>query len=400
MYIALYDENRNHITNVDNATYDLTTRVYDSDSFSGEGVCDEDVNDAKIAVVNDDAGNYKYACFADTVTPEYNKRTIKGLDFKTLWDTEILLDYTPQNSFDGKLSAIFEKVRAAVFDVADAAVGKIPVEVVIPTDKTDTTDVYGDLQGTYQLVNAYTFLKGYLKYYEYNIETRYDIAAGKIIFTFVKCTTVLTVDLSDFIHELTTTSSATNKTVATIKYDVETPETDADGNTIYTDVQEVDDEGNPVVDDEGNPVVDDEGNPVYIPQYKPRPSTIATKYYYRDKDNNIVQSDAEGDIAGRIYPVKTKWFESEYLADAQFNAVYELANARYVDNIVIDNNITIDPIDFSVYPLYTKVKLYYGGKLYKTLPISEKITTLDGSGENTQIKLGFKKILLTEIIKG
>ena len=392
MYIALYDENRNHITNVDNATYDLTTRVYDSDSFSGEGVCDEDVNDAKIAVVNDDAGNYKYACFADTVTPEYNKRTIKGLDFKTLWDTEILLDYTPQNSFDGKLSAIFEKVRAAVFDVADAAVGKIPVEVVIPTDNTDTTDVYGDLQGTYQLVNAYTFLKGYLKYYEYNIETRYDIAAGKIIFTFVKCTTVLTVDLSDFIHELTTTSSATNKTVATIKYDVETPETDADGNTIYTDVQEV--------DDEGNPVVDDEGNPVYIPQYKPRPSTIATKYYYRDKDNNIVQSDAEGDIAGRIYPVKTKWFESEYLADAQFNAVYELANARYVDNIVIDNNITIDPIDFSVYPLYTKVKLYYGGKLYKTLPISEKITTLDGSGENTQIKLGFKKILLTEIIKG
>lgn len=384
MYIALYDENRNHITNVDNATYDLTTRVYDNDSFSSEGVCAEDVNDAKIAVVNDDAGNYKYACFADTVTPEYNKRTIKGLDFKTLWDTEILLDYTPHNSFNGKLSAIFEKVRAAVFDVADAAVGKIPVEVVIPTDNTDTTDVYGDLQGTYQLVNAYTFLKGYLKYYEYNIETRYDIAAGKIIFTFVKCTTVLTVDLSDFIHELTTTSSATNKTVATIKYDVETPETDADGNTIYTDVQEV----------------DDEGNPVYIPQYKPRPSTIATKYYYRDKDNNIVQSDAEGDISGRIYPVKTKWFESEYLADAQFNAVYELANARYVDNIVIDNNITIDPIDFSVYPLYTKVKLYYGGKLYKTLPISEKITTLDGSGENTQIKLGFKKILLTEIIKG
>lgn len=392
MYIALYDENRNHITNVDNATYDLTTRVYDNDSFSGEGVCDEDVNDAKIAVVNDDAGNYKYACFADTVTPEYNKRTIKGLDFKTLWDTEILLDYTPQNSFDGKLSAVFEKVRAAVFDVADAAVGKIPVEVAIPTDNTDTTDVYGDLQGTYQLVNAYTFLKGYLKYYEYNIETRYDIAAGKIIFTFVKCTTVLTVDLSDFIHELTTTSSATNKTVATIKYDVETPETDADGNIIYTDVQEV--------DDEGNPVVDDEGNPVYIPQYKPRPSTIATKYYYRDKDNNIVQSDAEGNISGRIYPVKTKWFEAEYLADAQFNAVYELANARYVDNIVIDNNVTIDPIDFSKYPLYTKVKLYYSGKLYKTLPISEKITTLDGSGENTQIKLGFKKILLTEIIKG
>ena len=391
MYIALYDENKSHITNVDNATYDLTMRVYDNDSFTAEGVCDVDVNDAKIAVVNDDAGNYRYACFADEVKPDHNKRAIKGLDFKTLWDTEVLLDYTPSDSFNGRLSAIFEKVRAAVFGVADSTVGKIPVEVVIPSDDTDTTDVYGDLQGTYQLVNAYKFLKGYLKYYEYNIETYYNIAAGKIVFTFVKCTTVLSVDLSDFIHELTTTSSTTNKTVATIKYDPKTPETDAEGNIIYTDVQ--------ATDETGAPQTDDAGNPVYVPKYKPRPTTLATKYYYRDKDNNIIQSDAEGVIGGRLYPVKTKWFESEYLADAQFNAVYELANARYVDNIVIDNNITIDPIDFASYPLYTKVNLYYGGKLYKTLPISEKITTLDGSGTTTQIKLGFKKILLTEIIK-
>ena len=82
------------------------------------------------------------------------------------------------------------------------------------------------------------------------------------------------------------------------------------------------------------------------------------------------------------------------MADAQFNAVYELANARYVDN-----NKTIDPIDFSGYRLYTKVALYYDGKLFKTLPISEKIITLDGDGKNTKIKLGFKKILLTEVIK-
>lgn len=391
MYIALYDENRQHITNVDNTTHDLTVRVYDNDSFTAEGVCDVDVNDAKIAVVNDNAGNYRYACFADSVKPENKKRTIKGLDFKTLWDTEILLDYTPEGSFDGRLSAIFNKIKTLVFNSADATVGKIPVEVIIPTDNTDTTEVYGSYQGTYQLVNAYKFLKCYLKYYEYNIATRYDVAAGKIIFEFVRCTTVVSINLSDFIHELTTTSAATNKAVATIKYDVETPETDADGNIIYTNVQET--------DENGNPKYDDSGNPVYIPKYKPRPSSIATRYYYRDKDNNIVQSDAVGNISGRLYPVRTKLFESEYLADAQFNAVYELADARYVDNIVIDNNITIDPIDFANYPLYTKVMLYYDGKLYKTLPISEKITTLDGSGENTKIKLGFKKILLTEIIK-
>ena len=392
MYIAIYNENVEHITNVDNATYDLTQRVYDNDTFTAEGVCDVDINDAKIAIVNDDAGNYVYACFADTVTPEYNKRSVKGLDFKSLFDTEILLDFTPEGSFDGRLSAIFRRVAAAVFDGADAAVKKIAVEVIIPDDNTDTTETYGSLQGTYQIKNAYSFLKCYLKYYEYNIETKFDVVARKIIFKFTKCAERVAVNLSDFIYELTTTSAATNKAVATIKYNVETPQTDTDGNIIYTDKQ--------AVDDAGNPQYDNEGKPVYVPKYKPRPSTLATKYYYRDKDNNIVQSDAAGDIAGRLYPVQTKIFESEYLADAQFDAVYELANARYVDNIVIDNNITIDPIDFADYPLYTKVKLYYDGTLYKTLPISEKITTLDGSGENTKIKLGFKKILLTEIIKG
>ncbi len=392
MYIAIYDENVEHITNVDNATYDLTQRVYDNDTFTAEGVCDVDINDAKIAIVNDDAGNYVYACFADTVTPEYNKRSVKGLDFKSLFDTEILLDFTPEGSFDGRLSAIFRKVAAAVFDVTDASVKKIAVEVIIPDDNTDTTETYGSLQGTYQIKNAYSFLKCYLKYYEYNIETKFDVVARKIIFKFTKCAERVAVNLSDFIYELTTTSAAANKAVATIKYNVETPQTDASGNIIYSDVQET--------DASGNPVYNDDGTPKMLPKYQPRPTTIATRYYYRDKDNNIVQADAAGNIDGRLYPVKQKWFESEYLADAQFNAVYELANSRYVDNIIIDNNITVDPLDFAVYPLYTKVDLYYDGKLHKTLPISEKITKLDASGQSTKIKLGFKKILLTEIIKG
>ena len=51
MYIAIYDENKNHISNVDNISYDLTQRVYDPDTFSGEGVCADDINDAAIAVV-------------------------------------------------------------------------------------------------------------------------------------------------------------------------------------------------------------------------------------------------------------------------------------------------------------------------------------------------------------
>ena len=355
MYLALYNSDRKHITNVGNATYDKTERVYDPDSFSAEGISSKDINGAKIVVVNDELGNYVYACFVDSITPNKNKRTVKGIDFKTLWDTEILLDYTSADSFDGKLSAIFTKIKQAVFDGDDTTVQKIPVDVIIPADTTDTTLVYGSYQGSYQIVNAYTFLKCYLKYYEYNIESRYDIEKGRIIFTFVKCTDTLKINLNDFTHELTTSSAATNKTVATVKFNT------ASGTT--------------------------------------RPTTIATRYFYRNEENGIVMSDEIGDIDGRIYPVRAKWFESDKLADALFEAVYELANARYVDNIVIDNNATTDPIDLAEYPLYTKVELYYDGKLYKTLPISEKITTLSPGGESTKVKLGFKKILLTEIIK-
>jgi len=356
MYIALYDENQNHITNVDNVTYDKTIRVYDPDSFNAEGVSDVDINDAKVAVLNDESGNYEYACFVNGITPDGNKCAIKGLDFITLWDNEIILDYTSESSFDGRLSAIFTKIKQLVFNSADVAFCKIPVEVVIPTDNTDTTDVYGSLQGKFEIINAYSFLKCYLKYYEYNIESEYSETAGKIIFTFVKNTQAVDVDLNDFIHELTTTSSATNKTVATIKYDPETATGD--------------------------------------------PSEIAKVYYYRTTDNSIVESDDEGDISGRIYPVRQKIFEAEYLVDAQFDAVYELANSKYVDNIIIDNSITRDPLDFDNYKLYAKVGLYYDNKLYKTLPISEKTTSFNGSGKNVKIKLGFKKILLTEIIKG
>lgn len=392
MYIAVYDENREHISNIDNISYDLTQRVYDSDSFNGVGISEDDINNAKIAVLNNDVGEYEYACLVENITPAGRKRTIKGLDFKTLWVTEILLDFTPEGSFDGRLSAIFNCVKKAVFDSLDGTVCKIPVEVIIPTDDTDTTSIYGSYQGQYIKTDAYKFLKCYLKYYEYNIESKYDIVDGKIVFKFVKNTQEIDIDLNDFIHELTTTSSATNKAVATIKYDTTTPETDSDGNIIYTSVQKV--------DDNGNLVFSDDGNPVYEEKRKPRPTTIATKYYYRTHDNDIVQSDERGDIQGRIYPVKTKWFEQDYLSAAQFDAVYELANSRYVDNIIIDNNLTIDPLDFSKYPLYTKVRLFYEGKLYKILPISEKIIALDSKGKNTKIKLGFKKILLTEIIKG
>ena len=151
MYIALYDENRKHISNVDNTSLDLTERVYDLDTFNADGICNDDVNNSKIAVVNNDMGEYEYACLIDNITPDGRKRIIKGLDFKTLWETEILLDFTVDGSFDGRVSALFNYVKSAVFDSVDAVIGKIPIEVIIPTDNTDTTVMFGSYQGQYKI---------------------------------------------------------------------------------------------------------------------------------------------------------------------------------------------------------------------------------------------------------
>ncbi len=356
MFAAIYDENLNHITNIQHLVYDLTRRVYDFDTFNVEGVSPEDINNAKIAVINDDYGNYKYACFVDYITPENDKRKIKAKDLRDLWDNEILIDYTAEDSFDPQLDAIFSKIAELLFATTDAVITKIPVEVNIPEDTTDTSIMFGSLQGTYQIANAYAFLKIYLKYYEYNINSYFDVNNGKIIFDFVKNTEIKSINLKDFIYELTTTSSATNKTVATIE---------------FKPTEEI----------------------------AERPSDIATKYYYRLATNEIAESTASGDILDRIYPVKCKVFEAEYLAEAQLNAVYELADARYVDNIIISANQLLDPINLTNLPLYTKIQIHYDGQLYKTLPVGEIITQVNRRGENTQIRLGFKKILFTEIVK-
>lgn len=358
MFISIYDENLDHLANVDNVTYELTQRVYDFDTFIAEGSYEEELKTAKVAVLKTAQGDYVYSCLVEHISIKDGIQTIKGLDFKSVFDIEVLIDYT-QGDFNSRLDKIFEKAVGLVLQDLDGEIIKIPIDIDIATDSTDTSLVFG-VDGFYKIINAYKYLQGYMKYYEYNISTRFDEQNGRIKMQLVKTGENIDINLADFRAKLQTDSDVVNKVVATIAY---------------------------------SPDVD-EGEPI-----PPRPQ-MATVYYYRDKQNNIVQSDKYGNMQGRIYPVRCKIFEAEYLADAQFEAVYEIASARYVDNVLLDHNKIVDPIDLAALPLLAKINLYDKGKFYKTLPITEKITTLDSDGENTQIKLGFKKILLTEILKG
>ena len=126
--------------------------------------------------------------------------------------------------------------------------------------------------------------------------------------------------------------------------------------------------------------------------------TPFTVYY--ELENPIIRpvETTMVDIPNRYYPVKTKIFIEDYLANAQHKAVYELANNRYVDSITIDANSPLNPIDLSKVGLFDLIEIY-DTDYQKTLPVSEKHLKISEKGIEFKLKLGFKKERLTEIIR-
>lgn len=130
--------------------------------------------------------------------------------------------------------------------------------------------------------------------------------------------------------------------------------------------------------------------------FRPRPN-LPEKVYTLGNDNEIYSGYAPEEK--RIYPIVTKVFEATYLSEAQLNAVYELVNNRYVENIIITQNNLISTIDLEGLELYTPVRVYDDNGSYKDIPVSEKTFVWKANDKHVDVKLGFKKTLLTEIIK-
>jgi hypothetical protein len=119
--------------------------------------------------------------------------------------------------------------------------------------------------------------------------------------------------------------------------------------------------------------------------------TIQQTHYYLGLDNDIhVDSILE---ANQIYPVKTKYFEDEYFAKAQFNALWELVNSRYNENVILDK--VNAPVDITAYNLFDMITIYDSNGDSKELPVSEIRWTQD----SYKVKLGFKKERFTDIVK-
>lgn len=364
MYIELYNANLEHISNVDMVTFDMTKRVYGTDTFTAKGVYRDDISTALVLRLCEDDGTEEYACFVESLKFNNNEVSITGLDFRSILKTESIIDFT--RSFDSSLHAILTKALDSIFATLDTTYRKLPIQNYFDNSlkNIDTKETIADYTGMYLIKDVSVFIETYLRVYEYYLQIHLDLIYTKgLVLELKQGQTPIDISLADFEYERSTTSIATNKTVATLKFESR---------------------------------IENEDGSITI---KPRPDTLATVYYYLTKDNQIVQSSSPNPDIDRIYPVVAKIYEDEYLAKAQFNAAYELACNRYVDNIMIDANSKLDPIDLERIELYTIFNIYHDGIFLYSIPLAEKNIKLNNNGHTCKVKLGFKKMLLTEIIK-
>lgn len=499
MYVSVLGYNlvngrREHLGNITDVSLSpLTLRVYDPDSTNLIGKSDVKFTRPLIAVLNDDKGRQFYAGFYKNDSPASNKSQkieFKIEDFKTILDTDIILDFSNDLSPDFSWTGLITKVVNQIKNSRDPFINKVPLEFIIPSDSTSTL-VIADYSKQYLVVNVKQFLKVYLAYFNYRVAASYDVVHDKIVFEFKKQPLDrVSIKIKDFVHDKTSTDISYNTTEATISHaTIENESSWEDSDSTYYNAQIQSNRASIIAaetpDPNGYPtgfalrkvsslsylqvtygeyvsaltkktvtiqqyginvcyVAPDltaataaagnannlsEGTVVRVMYqvnttgeqctgfatylqvvpvsatyhkrsevtFKPRPA-MPSKIYSIGTDNEIYEGYAPDDK--RIFPVKLKIFESNYLYTAQFDAVYELVNNRYVENIIITQDKLVTTIDLESIDLYTMFRVYDDNGEYKDIPMSEKTYVHEDNKKYVQIKLGFKKQLLTDILSG
>ena len=498
MYIELYDKYLNHITNIQVIKMTTPLRTYDPSDGDFLGKCSQNIDQAIMYVIRDkqrEPGYRYHAGFIKNIKyPTAKSVSFKGDDLRKVFDIDILIDWSNETA-DLTVHGIFQKVADLIMNSKDSMINNIPIYFDIPVDTTSTKFI-ADYSHRYIIANATKFQKVYLGYFGYSIHPTYNQELKRIEFVYRKQTDVVSINISDFIHEKTSSDIKTNKTIATISYstveEVKTEWLESNIDEYSGAISKSTVVGEGVLPELPNPDVYENNyvlrrveNKQYVPGNStgynasefqatryvlttPRtscPSTppngtqvwdliqtepfndllyyrVAYKYihsttgimtycsnwqygqigvlgavdyhkktgstyyprpdlpehvYTLGSDNLIYDGYAPADK--RIYPVQQKIFESGNLADAQLNAVYELVNSRYVENIILTDDKVMSPIPLDELELNTLIRAYDVNGDYKELPISEKVISHDSNGSKVEIKLGFKKTKFTEIIK-
>jgi hypothetical protein len=430
MYAEVYDRDQNHLANIQIKKWNITRRVFDFDTSQFEGYCEEDITEGQTFVFKGPAGKYHYSGFMKNVTQDEDGYVkFKGDDLRRIFDTEVLLDYSqtdyvtqPENTFN--LHEVYYKVRT---QVEATLTGFYTIQAITPTiGSMPDTHFIANPSGTYLIVNAWKYLKPYLAYYGYMLEVRYDL--NKLFIELKKVDETAKIRLPDFVFDKTTSETKTNHVVARIK-----PADNKRGITVWvysseevwnatpTSLQQNRDMSNVIGPETWGPVnfedsfADLELDYVIrvrlyegavgsstllrtfymqpVDHYNPLPTTFVTLEYWLGNDNQVYYNTIPA--AKQIIPVVTKYYEGEYLSQAQFQGVFELVNSRYVEYIILSETTQI-PIDIRELVLYEMVTVYDANQTEKLLPVSE----IEWTQDSYKVKLGFKKTFLTEVIKG
>lgn len=409
MYIEVYDRNLEHVTNISNVKYNLTRRVFDFDTSLYEGKSENSISSGFIFVLCSPKGEALYSGFMENIKQNASYVSFKGGDFKKVFDTEVILDYATELGLSPKvLGKLFNDVSEAVIN----DIGSLyPIEITYP-NPTDPIDWIANYDSQYIIINALTFLKPYLAYFDYYINAYFDRNAKKVKIEIKINNSTFEIKLDDFVHDITQSGSSINKAKAVMKYDNVEPDfkmwiesSEAYWNMVSNKDSAIQGFPEPVVEandfDYGFALkitYREAGIPEDVIYYyqvsnkaEPRPVGLPERTYYLGNDNQIYEGLIPANKA--ILPVKGKVFEDTYFQKAQYKAITELINNRYNENIIITN--TFSPIDLNELKLYMFIKVYDKNGNFKTLPVSE----IEMNNESHRVKLGFKKTLFTEVIK-
>jgi len=200
---------------------DITKRVYDKDKSTFEGLADETLDEPLIFVVKEDDGTYVYSGYVNSWSQDAKVCRFKGLDFKTILDTDVSLDfYADVAEVNLQVSTILNKV----FDAFDN--NQPPVVFNVPSITTDTAYITNFL-GQVFTTNALKFIKVYLATAGLFMLPFFNEISKEIEMDVTSTNQAATIHLDDFVHESTKTDTKTNKCIATVSLPQDSEDTPA-----------------------------------------------------------------------------------------------------------------------------------------------------------------------------
>lgn len=342
MYYVLYDRNLKPI----GSSYLLESwsrirRSYDFDSMSIEGEQIPLSADPFIVVINDKQGKISFSGLAST--PESIEKTKKTKitlkDYKTLWNTDILI---PNSKLMRRY--LFQEIEDFLI------VWSMSCDTGLPSVSWDISQIM-DIEIEESLTKAqsiflYDTLSGLLSLYNVYVETELDLYRKTLKFIFKKAgIESVSIRLKDFnIHSVEKSFGDFNRV------------------SIYSK------------------------------------SLSLVQSWGITEDNNIVKISE--DTQSLIYPAKVKNFiadsdSAEDINNALYEAVLELSQNRYQENIDIDIQQGKSIIDLGAVDFSYSVNTYIEGERYRTLPVGEIET--DSKGKHI-LRLGYRMQELTQEI--